>query len=106
MICSNCNAPLPKWRKPDSLGQLLLGGWTCANCQTVLDTQGRAIVGGYKTLPAALVLIAFFAGIGLSNYLVFFAQRPGLSMLTLVLTLVLGFGGARLLRPKTRTSQQ
>lgn len=106
MICSSCNAPLPKLRKPDSLGQLLLGGWTCANCQTVLDTQGRAIVGEYKTAPALLVTVAFFAGIGWCNYLVFFAQRPGLALLTLALTLVLGFGGARLLRPKTRTSQQ
>lgn len=106
MICSICNAPLPKWRKPDSLGQLLLGGWTCANCQTVLDTQGRAIVGGYKTIPALLVAVAFFGGIGLSNYLVFLADRSGLALLTLALTLGFGFVGVRLLRPKTRTSQQ
>jgi hypothetical protein len=68
-----------------------------------LNYQGRELAGDYNT-PAALALFAvFFAGLGLSNYLVFWAGRTGLSLLTLIFTLALGKLGARALQPKVRT---
>ena len=104
MNCTKCNAPLPKRRKPASLGQLLLGGWTCQNCQAVLNYQGRELAESYNTPAALTFALLFIIGIGLSNYLVFWADRTGLAMLTLIITLVLGNLGARALQPKVRAN--
>ena len=104
MQCSKCQATLPKWRKPTSLGQLLLGGWTCQSCQTTLNYRGLELAESYNTPAALVVTLLFFGGIGLSNYLIFWAGRSGLSMVTLIVTLILGNLGARLLQPKVRTN--
>lgn len=102
MNCSKCQTPLPAVRKPSSLGQLLLGGWTCPNCRAALNYQGRELVESYNTSAALAFLLVFFGGIALSNYLVFGAGRTGLAMLTLIITLVVGNLGSRALQPKVR----
>ena len=43
--CPHCDLQQPKWRKPSSLRQTLLGGWTCSNCSTEMDRNGKAIDG-------------------------------------------------------------
>ena len=102
MNCSKCQSPLPVRRKPNSLGQLLLGGWTCPNCQAALNYQGRELAEDYNTGAALAFSVLFVGGIILSNYLVFGAGRTGLAMLTLIITLVFGNLGARALQPQTR----
>ncbi|MBI1764615.1 MAG: hypothetical protein HYR56_24595 [Acidobacteria bacterium] len=102
MNCSKCQAQLPLPRKPVSLGQLLLGGWTCPHCHRVLDHQGREIVGEYQTGKAALLLVLLFGGIGLSNYLAFWAGRSGFAFLTLIVTLAVSGLGSAAIQPKTR----
>lgn len=104
MNCSKCKTQLPPRRIPTSLGQMLLGGWTCPHCQTALDGQGRVLDGPYNTPAALLLALLFLAGLGLSNYLIFGAGRTGLALLTLVLTLALGGLGARALQPKVRAN--
>ena len=104
MQCSKCQTPLPVWRKPTSLGQLLLGGWTCQRCYAVLNHQGRELAESYPTTAAVVFMLLFFGGIGLSNYLIFWAGRTGVSMLTLIITLALGNLGARALQPKVHTN--
>jgi hypothetical protein len=104
MHCSNCQAALPITRKPTSWGQFLLGGWTCPNCQAELNYQGRVLAKGYNTPVAVVFSLLFIGGIVLSNYLVFWAGRTGLSILTLIITLVLGNLGARALQPKVRAN--
>lgn len=104
MHCSNCQAALPITRKPTSWGQFLLGGWTCPNCQAELNYQGRVLAEGYNTPVAGVFSLLFIGGIALSNYLVFWAGRTGLAMLTLIITLALGNLGARALQPKVRTN--
>ena len=42
--CPQCSMQQPLWRKPTSLRQGLLGGWTCSNCGTEVDRNGQAIV--------------------------------------------------------------
>ena len=39
--CSNCGHVQPIIRLPQNLRQLLLGGWTCENCGSELDSSGR-----------------------------------------------------------------
>lgn len=102
MHCAKCQFPLPVRRKPTSLGQLLLGGWTCSNCRTALNYQGRELAEDYNTVAALLFSALFLGGILFSNYLVFWAGRSGLAMLTLIITLVFGNLGARALQPQTR----
>jgi len=41
--CPVCGTRQPAMRKPASLRQTLLGGWTCASCGTELDRNGKAI---------------------------------------------------------------
>lgn len=41
--CPKCSAQQPVWRKPTSLRQRFLGGWTCNSCGTEIDRHGRAI---------------------------------------------------------------
>jgi hypothetical protein len=106
MNCQKCNQQLPYFRRPDSPGQLLTGGWTCPHCKTVLDSQGREIVGPYKTAASLLLLTLLYGGIALCNYLVFFRGRSGLGMLTLGLTLALVFGFLRVTRPRVRPHNQ
>jgi hypothetical protein len=106
MNCPKCNQKLSYFRKPTSLGQLLLGGWTCPNCKAVLDSNGREIVGHYKTAASALLLALLYGGIALGNYLFFFAGRSGLALLTLALTLSLVFLGIAAVKPKVRTNSQ
>lgn len=106
MNCPKCNQQLSYLRRPDSLGQLLTGGWTCPNCQTVLDAQGRALAGPHKTVAAALLLVLLFGGIALSNYFVFFLNRSGLGMGTLVLTLGLVFLGLKYTKPNVHPNLQ
>jgi hypothetical protein len=82
----------------------LLGGWTCPNCRAALNYQGRELAEGYNTLAALIFSCLFFGGIGLGNYLIFRADRAGLAMLTLIITLVMGNLGARRLQPKVRAN--
>lgn len=44
--CPRCATQQPTWRRPTSLRQTLLGGWTCANCGTEMDRNGQAITRG------------------------------------------------------------
>ena len=41
VLCPKCGEPMPKMRKPTSLRQALLGGWTCAKCGTEMDRWGE-----------------------------------------------------------------
>lgn len=40
--CPTCSTQQPIWRKPTSLRQRFLGGWTCNNCGTEIDRNGHA----------------------------------------------------------------
>lgn len=42
--CPECQAPLPKFRAPQSFRQWLRGGWTCRSCGCDIDRKGRKIV--------------------------------------------------------------
>ena len=42
-ICPECRQPLPKFRKPASMRQLLWGGWTCPACAVEIDRRGKKI---------------------------------------------------------------
>jgi hypothetical protein len=42
--CPDCGEPLPKFRKPKSRRQALLGGTTCKACGCEVDRKGRKIV--------------------------------------------------------------
>jgi RNase P subunit RPR2 len=44
--CPKCQTPLPTFRKPASLRQMLWGGWTCAQCGTDLDKWGQPVARG------------------------------------------------------------
>lgn len=39
--CLECGLPVPMFRRPSSFRQFLWGGWTCSNCGTEMDRQGR-----------------------------------------------------------------
>ncbi len=41
--CPTCDTQQPAIRKPTSIRQLTLGGWTCANCGTEIDRHGKTI---------------------------------------------------------------
>jgi hypothetical protein len=42
-LCPDCHKPLPRFRKPANVRQLLWGGWTCPDCAVEIDRQGRKI---------------------------------------------------------------
>ncbi len=39
--CPNCDAKQPKFRKPTSFRQAMMGGFTCQNCGAEMDARGR-----------------------------------------------------------------
>jgi endogenous inhibitor of DNA gyrase (YacG/DUF329 family) len=41
--CPACATQQPLWRKPASFRQMMWGGWTCPNCGTEMDRDGKAI---------------------------------------------------------------
>lgn len=41
--CPECNAPLPRFRRPKNDRQRMWGGWTCAFCQTEIDKMGQRV---------------------------------------------------------------
>ena len=41
--CPTCGTQQPAYRKPTSFRQAMWGGWTCTNCGTELDRNGKAI---------------------------------------------------------------
>jgi uncharacterized membrane protein YuzA (DUF378 family) len=41
--CPACETQQPLWRKPASFRQMMWGGWTCPNCCTEMDRDGKAI---------------------------------------------------------------
>lgn len=41
--CPSCGEQMSLLRKPDSMSQLLWGGWTCPNCGCKMDKWGKAI---------------------------------------------------------------
>jgi ribosomal protein L37AE/L43A len=41
--CPHCNRLFPIVRKPNSLRQILWGGWTCSGCGTEIDKWGREL---------------------------------------------------------------
>lgn len=41
--CPNCRALLPRFRKPGSITEALLGGWHCRNCQTKVSRSGKVL---------------------------------------------------------------
>jgi hypothetical protein len=41
--CPQCSERMPFIRTPDSVSQLLWGGWTCPACGCKMDTGGKAI---------------------------------------------------------------
>jgi hypothetical protein len=43
LMCPACGTPQPKWRKPTSVRQMFFGGYTCPNCGTEMDRNGKAI---------------------------------------------------------------
>jgi hypothetical protein len=43
VTCPHCHASQPYMRKPTSLRQMLLGGYSCARCGTEMDRAGHEI---------------------------------------------------------------
>lgn len=43
LTCPACGMPQPKWRKPTSMRQMFFGGYTCPNCGTEMDRNGKDI---------------------------------------------------------------
>jgi predicted RNA-binding Zn-ribbon protein involved in translation (DUF1610 family) len=41
--CPQCGAAMPAIRRPTSMRQALLGGWTCPACGCEMDRQGRVL---------------------------------------------------------------
>jgi hypothetical protein len=41
--CPSCGERMPFVRMPDSMFQMLWGGWTCPNCGCKMDKWGRMI---------------------------------------------------------------
>lgn len=41
--CPHCGTPTPRFCKPTSFRQAMLGGWTCQACGTDMDRQGRRL---------------------------------------------------------------
>ena len=41
--CPGCGGRMPALRLPDTLHQLMWGGWTCPTCETRMDKWGNAI---------------------------------------------------------------
>jgi endogenous inhibitor of DNA gyrase (YacG/DUF329 family) len=41
--CPACATQQPLWRRPASFRQMMWGGWTCPNCGTEMDRNGKAI---------------------------------------------------------------
>ena len=42
-VCPECRTPLPRFRRPTGLRQLLLSGWTCPACATEVNGRGQKI---------------------------------------------------------------
>lgn len=42
--CPDCSALLPRFRKPGSAREAMLGGSTCPQCGCRIDREGRKIV--------------------------------------------------------------
>lgn len=42
VACPQCEAELPRARKPANLKQAFWGGWTCPDCGCECDKYGRA----------------------------------------------------------------
>ncbi|MBW4616791.1 MAG: hypothetical protein KME21_26795 [Desmonostoc vinosum HA7617-LM4] len=47
-VCPGCGTRLPKFSKPTTLQQFLIGGWTCSNCKYEVDWLGKEVK---KTQP-------------------------------------------------------
>lgn len=43
--CPNCNMSLPRFRKPVSAREAMLGGWTCQSCGTKIARDGSPTKG-------------------------------------------------------------
>ena len=43
--CPGCSSTLPRFRKPTSVHQALLGGWTCNGCGAKVARDGSLIRG-------------------------------------------------------------
>ena len=41
--CPNCDAIMPSWRRPRSIREAMLAGWTCHQCGCAMDRQGKRI---------------------------------------------------------------
>lgn len=41
--CPACKQRMPELRIPNSLHQLMWGGWTCPNCGTRMDKWGKPV---------------------------------------------------------------
>jgi len=41
--CPDCGQPQPGLRRPNSLRQTLVGGWSCVNCGCEMDKSGQKI---------------------------------------------------------------
>ena len=41
--CPKCGTRMPALRVPDSLHQLMWGGWTCPQCGCRMDKWGQAV---------------------------------------------------------------
>ena len=41
--CPKCGERMPFVRIPDSMFQLLWGGWTCPNCDCKMDKWGKVV---------------------------------------------------------------
>lgn len=45
-ICPKCGSPLPRFRKPSSFKEAMLGGWHCQTCNTHLNRSGNSVSDG------------------------------------------------------------
>jgi hypothetical protein len=49
--CPQCAERLPTIRIPDSVFQMLWGGWTCPKCGHRMDKWGKSVDGGDEQNP-------------------------------------------------------
>ena len=43
ITCPNCNKKMPLLRRPKNEYQRLFGGWTCDNCETMMNKWGKEV---------------------------------------------------------------
>lgn len=51
-VCLGCGTKIPKFTKPTTLQQFLIGGWTCSNCGHEVDWLGKEVKKSQLSSPS------------------------------------------------------